>query len=119
MTEKIDFAREPEDLTRLFVERANAGDADGLAELYETDAVLGFPPGKETVGREAIRAVCRKMLESQSHFELEEQLPVLRSGDIALASTRSADNTGVRVQVVRRQPDGRWLRLLDRPESHA
>jgi hypothetical protein len=26
-------ATEPEDLTRLFVERANAGDAEGLAEL--------------------------------------------------------------------------------------
>ena len=28
-------ALKPEDLTRLFVERANAGDAAGLAELYE------------------------------------------------------------------------------------
>ena len=31
-------------------------------------------------------------------------------------STRSADNTGVRVQVLRRQPDGSWLRIIDRPE---
>lgn len=31
-------AREPEDLTRLFVERSNAGDAEGVAELYEPDA---------------------------------------------------------------------------------
>ena len=34
----------------------------------------------------------------------------------ALTSTRSADNTGVRVQVLRRQPDGSWLRIIDRPE---
>ena len=33
-------ARTPEDLTRLFVERANAGDADGLAALYAPDAVM-------------------------------------------------------------------------------
>jgi hypothetical protein len=26
------------------------------------------------------------------------------------------DNTGVRVQVLRRQPDGSWLRIIDRPE---
>jgi hypothetical protein len=36
--------------------------------------------------------------------------------DLALTSTRSADNTGVRVQVLRRQPDGSWLRIIDRPE---
>ena len=28
----------------------------------------------------------------------------------------SADNTGVRAQVLRRQPDGSWLRIMDRPE---
>lgn len=37
-------------------------------------------------------------------------------GDLALTSTRSADNTGVRVQVARRQTDGTWLRIIDRPE---
>jgi hypothetical protein len=25
-------------------------------------------------------------------------------------------NTGVRVQVLRQQPDGSWLRIIDRPE---
>ena len=36
--------------------------------------------------------------------------------DLALTSTRSADNTGVRAQVLRRQSDGSWLRIMDRPE---
>jgi GrpB-like predicted nucleotidyltransferase (UPF0157 family) len=31
-------------------------------------------------------------------------------------STRSADNTGVRAQVLRRHSDGSWLRIMDRPE---
>lgn len=109
-------ATEPEDLTRLFVKRANAGDAEGLAELYERDAVLAYPPGSRTVGREAIRAVCEQMLARVSHFELEEALPTVRNGDLAVTSTRPADNTGGRVQVVRRQPDGTWLRVIDRPE---
>ena len=56
MTER-ERAQEPEDVTRLFVERANARDAEGLAELYEPDAVMGFPPGHETVGRAAIRGL--------------------------------------------------------------
>ena len=43
-------AKTPEDITRLFVERVNAGDAEGLADLYEPDAVIAFPPGQLTVG---------------------------------------------------------------------
>jgi uncharacterized protein (TIGR02246 family) len=113
MTTTRQRATEPEDLARLFVERANAGDAEGLAELYERDAVLAYPPGSRTVGREAIRAVCEQMLAHLSHFELEEALPTVRNGDLAVTSTRSADNTGGRVQVARRQPDGTWLRVID------
>jgi len=40
MRTDLEQAAVPEDLTRLWVERANAGDAEGLALLYETDAVL-------------------------------------------------------------------------------
>lgn len=110
-------AVEPEDLARLFVERANAGDADGLAELYEADAVLGFPPGQVTVGRDAIRAVCERLVAQRPKFALEDPLPTLRHGDLALTATRPADGTGGRAQVARRQPDGTWLRILDRPEA--
>jgi uncharacterized protein (TIGR02246 family) len=109
-------ATEPEDLARLFVERANAGDAEGIVQLYEPDAVLAYPPGSQTVGREAIRAVIEQMLSHATHFEVEEPLPTVRNGDLAVTSTKPADNTGGRVQVVRRQPDGTWLRVIDRPE---
>lgn len=109
-------AKEPEDLARLFVERVNAKDAEGLAELYERDAVLGFPPGRQTVGRDAIRAVYQQMVANVPQFDVEEPLPTLRFADLALTSTRPADNTGGRVQVARRQPDGTWLRIIDRPE---
>ena len=113
MTPQRPRPTEPEDITRLFVERANAGDAEGLSELYEPDAVMGFPPGQTTVGRDAIRAVLQAMLE---HMEPEEPLPTLRSGDIALTATAAKDDAGARAQVARRQPDGRWLRMLDMPE---
>jgi uncharacterized protein (TIGR02246 family) len=110
-------AKTPEDLTRLFVERANAGDADGMAALYAPDAVLAYPAGSSTVGQEAIRAVFERMLEyAPRPFPLENPLPTLRHGDLALTSTRPADDTGGRVQVARREPDGTWLRIIDRPE---
>jgi ketosteroid isomerase-like protein len=109
-------AHKPEDLTRLFVERANKGDAAGVAELYEEEAVIAFPPGQLTVGRDAIRTLWERALAKAPHFEPEPPLPTLISGDIALTSTPPKDGAGARAQVVRRQPDGTWLRVLDQPE---
>ena len=111
-------ARTPEDLSRLFVARANDQDAAGLAELYAPDAVMAYPPGEMTVGRDAIRAVLEQMIEhAPLPLPVEDALPTLRYGDIALTSTRSADGTGGRVQVTQLQPDGTWLRIIDRPEQ--
>jgi uncharacterized protein (TIGR02246 family) len=109
-------AMRPEDLTRLFVERCNAGDADGVAALYEDDAVMAYPPGRQTVGRAAIRELWASVLAQRPRFEQEEPLPTLISGDIALTSTAPKDDAGARAQVARRQPDGSWLRVLDYPE---
>jgi uncharacterized protein (TIGR02246 family) len=109
-------AMKPEDLTRLFVQCANAGDAAGIAALYEQEAVMAYPPGAVTVGRDAIRELWEKVLANAPHFEPEPPLPTLVSGDIALTATPPRDGAGARAQVVRRQPDGSWLRLLDQPE---
>lgn len=111
-------ALRPEDITRLFVERSNAGDADGVAALYEEDAVLAYPPGEVTVGRAAIRALWGKVLSGRPRFAAEPPLPTLVSvdGGIALTATPPRDGAGARAQVVRRQADGSWLRLLDQPE---
>ena len=112
-------AKTPEDITRLYVERANAKDAEGLAALYEPDAVMAYPPGHQTVGRAAIQAFWEQALPQMPQFEPEEPLPTLLSGDLALTSTPPKDGAGARAQVVRRQSDGSWLRVLDQPEFAA
>lgn len=115
MTER-ERAIRPEDLTRLFVERANAKDAEGIALLYEQDAVMAYPPGQQTVGRDAIRRLWEAALPQLPDFEQEPPLPTLISGELALTSTPPRDGAGARAQVVRRQSDGTWLRVLDQPE---
>ena len=109
----------PEDLARQFVERAdaaNAAAAAGIAALYEEHAVMAFPPGGTTSGREAIRELWVTVLAAVPHFESQAPLATLTSGDIALTCTVAKDGTGARVPVARRQSDGSWLRLLDQPE---
>jgi ketosteroid isomerase-like protein len=93
--------------------------AEGLAALYEPDAVVAYPPGQLTVGRAAIRALYERMLAAAPQFRIEEPLPTLRIGDLALTATPALDAAGARAQVVRRQPDGTWLRVLDRPDFRA
>ena len=77
--------------------------------------MLAYPTDEPTTGREAIQAIYQRMVDGGSS-SLSRPLPTVRFEDLALTSTRSADNTGVRVQVLRRQPDGSWMRIIDRPE---
>jgi|ERR1041385_4499083 ketosteroid isomerase-like protein len=106
-------AAQPDDLARLFVERANAGDVDGLVALYEPDAVLTFPPGHVAAGARAIRAVYEELLADRPTLTPGDQQPALINGDLALTSTRLSGG-GVTVEVARRQPDGTWRWAIDR-----
>jgi ketosteroid isomerase-like protein len=105
-------AQQPEDLDRLFLQRANAGDVDGVVDLYEPDAVLAFPPGELTVGSQAIRAVYVTLLAGRPRFDARIA-PAIRTGDIALTSTTRPGNATV--EVARRQPDGSWRWMIDQP----
>jgi hypothetical protein len=49
-------------------------------------------------------------------LEIEEPIPTLYFEDLALTATKPKDGAGGRAQVARRQSDGTWLRILDRPE---
>jgi ketosteroid isomerase-like protein len=107
-------AAEPEDLARMFVERANAGDVEGLVALYEPDAMLAVGDGGRVQGAAAIRAFYRRLLADRPTFTPADQQPALRNADLALTSTRLVDG-GATAEVARRQPDGSWLWILDQP----
>lgn len=78
--------------------------------------MLAYPADQPVTGRQAIQAIYQQMADAGVKFAIETPLPTVRFENLALTSTRSADNTGVRVQVLRRQPDDSWLRIIDRPE---
>jgi len=106
-------ACDPQDLERLLVFRQNAGDAEGMAALYEPQAVLDAGEGHLLHGREAIRQFFRELVASGRKFDLGEQQPALVCGDLALTSTRCR-NGSVTAEVARRQPNGTWLWALDK-----
>lgn len=106
-------ASEPEDLERLFVERVNAGDVEGLVALFEPDAVMGHENGEVATGSESIRRALADLVQSGVQLALGRQQPTLRVGEIALTSTRLADGD-VTAEVARRQPDGTWRWVIDR-----
>jgi ketosteroid isomerase-like protein len=105
---------QPEDLGRYFLERANAGDVEGLVALYEPAAVLAFPSGRLSIGHDQIRRVYAELLADKPSFGPAGQQPVIRNGDLALTSTRLPAG-GATVEVARRQPDGSWRWAIDQP----
>lgn len=105
-------AAEPEDLGRLFLERANARDVDGVAALYEPDAVVASAAGDAITGSEAIRGLYEALLADPPKFDGDVR-PALRCGDLALTSTRFRG--GATAEIARRQSNGTWLWIADQP----
>lgn len=109
-------AMTPEDIPRLFVQFVTAGDWEGLASLYEPDAVFALPSGGLAQGNtqiaEALRAVFAERAPGAPGAQLQ---PVLFSGDLALTSTRMPDGR-VTGEIARRQADGSWRWVIDQPK---
>ncbi|CAA2140619.1 hypothetical protein [Methylobacterium bullatum] len=104
-------AQSPEDLARLFNERANAGDVEGLVALYEQDAVLAAGKVVAT-GQREIRAFYTDLLARRSEFPAAEALPSICNGAIAMTFARLPNGT-ISVETARLQDDGGWLWIID------
>ena len=105
-------ARQPEDLAKLFIDRANKGDVEGVVSLYEANAVIALPPGQTTLGRENIRRIYEHLLADRPRFEGKVQSALIH-GDWALTSTQFSG--GATAEVAHRQSDGNWLWVIDQP----
>ncbi len=105
-------AKEPNDLERFFVERANATDIEGLVALYESNATLTCGDGEVVVGLDQIREFLINFLASHPQLSPSVQAPALCSGDLALTSSQT-ENGDITAEIARRQPDGNWLWAVD------
>jgi enoyl-CoA hydratase len=116
---------DPEELGRLFAERVNAGDLEGLLSLYERSATFVGPDGGSASGRDAIRERLEGLLAMAPEITPTSSRAVM-AGDVALMSNRwrmslgGEDGAptgldGASTEVARRQPDGGWLYVIDNP----
>ena len=124
-SENRERAAQPEDLNRFFLERANAGDVNGVVALYEPDAVLVSPGGQPITGTQALRQAYTQLFAGNPKFEGETQ-GAIHNGDLALTSTQFTTSSvgpggklltmkSATTEVARRQPDGTWLWVIDQP----
>ncbi len=108
-----------------FAQCFNAGDMEGLLDLYEPGAVFVKGPGDHVTGRDAIRVALQGFLDGGGQISFKIRHAV-RQGDIALLSNeytlQGTDGNGKPFtmngktsEVLRLQPDGRWLYLIDHP----
>lgn len=115
----------PEALMQTFSKRLNGGDLDGLVELYEPSAVFEPQPGVAVRGRHAIREALGELLALHPTITADVE-QVLIGDDVALVVNRwamtgtapdgsSVQRGGRSADVVRRQDDGRWLVVIDKP----
>jgi uncharacterized protein (TIGR02246 family) len=116
-------ATTPEQIHRLFEEAFNAGDLDGLMELYEPDAALIAQPGSLARGIEQARAALQGFLALKGRITLDTKLAIT-VGELAyLSNSWSLSGTGpdgnpvvlgaTTAEVARRQADGSWRYVID------
>lgn len=105
------------------------GDIDGIMRTYEPGAVVVGEPGTPISGTPALRAMFAGFIAAKAHFTFLGH-EVIQAEDVALHLTpwrmagvgpdgKSVEASGFSIAVLRRQPDGRWLMVIDDPYGDA
>ena len=121
-------ATSPAHLMSLFAQRLAACDVDGLVALYEPDAV--FEPRFGTVlrGIDQIRPALAEIAALRPRMEYAGEPDCVVVDRIAVVTntwTMTAElpdgsghrESGLSADVLRHQPDGSWLILIDQPRG--
>jgi uncharacterized protein (TIGR02246 family) len=112
----------------LFAQRAAVGDVDGLIALYEPGAVFEPQLGTVLRGTETIRAALTAFAAMRPRIEYTGETDCVIVDDIAIVANTwtvigdlpgggTHREAGLSADVLRRQPDGSWLILIDQPRG--
>ena len=118
-------AKTPEEIPNLILEALNSGDSNAVSLLYEEGGVVAADVTEPVRGRPAVRVQIEGFLATGPRFTLVDT-EVLQSGNIALirsqwtiamidAEGKISESGVCPTLVVRQQPEGNWLVLIDRP----
>lgn len=110
----------PHEMNTIFARAFNTRDINKLLALYEEGAVLRIDAERTFTGKAEIAAELQKVLsmpgkmESHNNFCIEHGNIALLRADYAIVDAEGATIfTGSSAEVVRRQPDGSWLYIID------
>ncbi|MGF9905342.1 YybH family protein [Brevibacillus porteri] len=115
----------PEDMNSAFAKAFNSGDIMNLLALYEPQAILITQDNEQSQGIEPIRKTLEQLLQVQGKMVSTnvfcvpfENIALLRAHFI-IHTTDDAGNAmkieGHTSEIVRKQPDGSWLYVVDHP----
>jgi uncharacterized protein (TIGR02246 family) len=121
-------AQAPEEIPALLAAAMNAGDLDAFLDLHEDDAITVIPvDGRVAHGRAEIREGLEPVFASAPKLQ-NEVAGKLEGDGLALIHARwmlegsapeghAVELAGRATIVLRRQPDGSWLIVLENPVS--
>jgi len=115
----------PEDLYPALSEAHNAGDLEALVALYEPKAAFVIKPGRVTESPAELRGAMQHLVALRGRLTVNPRTfihsddRVLVLGTFTLSGRRGDgtpfERTSRFADVLRRQPDGRWLVAVDYP----
>lgn len=117
--------RSPVETVNQLIEAINRGNLEEALALYEPQASMVVEPGKNANGPAALRQALegfirlRPTLKSEQHVVVQAGDLVLNCSEWTLSGTgpdgKPVQMSGLSADVLRRQPDGRWLIAVDNP----
>ena len=110
----------PELTANIFIERFNAGDAEGMVLLYEDDAVFTYDGEEKAIGRAQIQRALAGFMMAKLKMR-GRTVSAYIAGDLALTRMKwemldSSDvlqSAATSSEVQRRGADGLWRFILD------
>jgi uncharacterized protein (TIGR02246 family) len=120
-------AYSPTEIHPLFEQAFNLGDVEALTALYEPGATL-VVDRSEVIGRESIRRAFEGLVARRGRMTLETRavvgshlgVAVLHGGWVIEPAKETGSEMatrGLSTEVVRQQPDGTWLFIIDNPHT--